>query len=132
MVDGVASLRTNDPCTRGLDDVAGRQSYCLPPFESSPNQTFTLTVEPFESLNHQPFEQWFESRTQVDVVRRGTITGTQQARSPQAGYFLKTQFVKDSAGKPWLILYAGSSAADGTTQFAAMVTDLNEQSANNR
>ena len=92
------------------------------------NETFTLTVEPFEALNHQSFDQWFESRTQADVARRGTITGTQPTRSPQPGVLLKTEFVKDSAGKLWLILYAGSSAANGTGQFAAMVTNLNNQS----
>lgn len=98
------------------------------PANLPPNQSFTLTVEPFQGLNHQPFDQWFESRTQADVVRRGTVTGTQPTRTSQPGILLKTEFVKDGAGKPWLILYSGSSAADGTGQFAAMVTNLNNQS----
>jgi len=93
-----------------------------------PSQIFTLTVEPFENLNHQQFDRWFESRTQADVVRRGTITGTQSTRTSQPGILLKTEFVKDSAGKPWVILYSGSAAANGTGQFAAMVTNLNDQS----
>ena len=93
------------------------------------NQSFTLTVEPFVSLNHQPLDQWFEARTEADVSRRGRITGTQSTRSPQPGVLLKTEFVDDGAGQHWVILYSGSSAANGTGQFAAMVTNLKDQSA---
>src|SRR5215469_11980668 len=60
------------------------------PQDLPPNQSFTLTVEPFQKLSDQQFDQWFESRTQTDVVRRGTITGTQQTRSVQPGILLKT------------------------------------------
>jgi hypothetical protein len=92
--------------------------------QSGPTWTFTLTVEPAESLRGQDAEQWLAARMRAELATRGTVVSSGKIVRQPSGVWLTLAAYRDASGQPWTAVYSLTPRAGGDFQCSYMVFNV--------